>query len=81
MNNAYKSYSSDQQRFDMVIIDSNRLTQKQYQLLGAGKEGVVDAALVIVDSQLSLQQRVDNAIELLKTQGIHSIGLAENFHS
>lgn len=67
--------------FDMVILDGNRLNQKQYQLLGAGKDGVIDAAIVIVDSQLSLQQRVDTAVELVKSQGIQSIGLAENFHS
>ncbi len=67
--------------YDMVIIDANRLTQKQSQLLGTGDEAVLDAALLIVDAELSLRQRVDAAIDMVRQQGVESIGLVENFHS
>ena len=66
---------------DMVIIDANRVTHKQSQLLGTGDEAVLDAALLIVDAELSLRQRIDSAIELVRQQGVQSIGLVENFHS
>jgi len=67
--------------YDLVVLDSNRINGKQQTLLGLGEEPVIDAALVIVDAQLSLRQRVDGAIETLRRNNIHSIGLAENFHS
>jgi Mrp family chromosome partitioning ATPase len=69
------------QAYDFVIIDANRLTHKNPRLLGTGVDGVLDAALVIVDAELSLRQRVDVAIDLIRQQGIQSIGIAENFHS
>ena len=65
----------------MVIIDANRVTHKQHQLLGTGTDAVLDATLLIVDAELSLRQRIDTAIELIRQQGIQSIGLVENFHS
>ncbi len=67
--------------YDMVIIDANRVTQKQSHLLGTGDEAVLDATLLIVDAELSLRQRVDAAVDLVKQQGVQSIGLVENFHS
>lgn len=67
--------------YDFVVIDGNRLTQKHPRLVGTGEDSVLDAALVIVDAELSLRQRIDTAIELLREQGIQSIGLAENFHT
>lgn len=67
--------------YDMVIIDANRITQKQSHLLGTGDEAVLDATLLIVDAELSLRQRVDAAVELVRQQGVQSIGLVENFHS
>lgn len=67
--------------YDLVILDCNRIHGKQQTLCGLGDEQVVDAALVIVDAQLSLRQRVDGAIETLRRSNINSIGIAENFHS
>jgi Mrp family chromosome partitioning ATPase len=67
--------------YDFVVIDGNRLTQKHPRLIGTGEEAVLDAALVIVDAELSLRQRVDTAVDLIREQGVKSIGLAENFHS
>ncbi len=69
------------QAYDFVIIDGNRLTHKNPRLLGTGPESILDAAIVVVDAELSLRQRVDVAIDLLRHQGIDSIGIAENFHS
>jgi Mrp family chromosome partitioning ATPase len=67
--------------YDLVILDCNRIHGKQQTLCGLGEEQVIDAALVIVDAQLSLRQRVDGAIETLRRSNINSIGIAENFHS
>jgi Mrp family chromosome partitioning ATPase len=67
--------------YDLVIIDGNRLSHKNPRLIGTGDQAMLDAALVIVDAELSLRQRVDNAVELLRQQGIQAIGMAENFHS
>lgn len=67
--------------YDMVIIDANRLTQKQSLLLGTGAEAVLDAVLLVVDAELSLRQRVDAAVDMVREQGVQSIGLVENFHS
>jgi Mrp family chromosome partitioning ATPase len=67
--------------YDLVILDCNRINGKQQTICGLGDEQVVDAALVIVDAQLSLRQRVDGAIETLRRNNINSIGIAENFHS
>ncbi|MCY2975871.1 MAG: P-loop NTPase [Planctomycetota bacterium] len=67
--------------YDLVILDCNRIHGKQQTLCGLGDEQVIDAALVIVDAQLSLRQRVDGAIETLRRSNINSIGIAENFHS
>jgi len=67
--------------YDLVILDCNRINGKQQTLCGLGEDQVIDAALVIVDAQLSLRQRVDGAIEALRRSNINSIGIAENFHS
>jgi len=67
--------------YDLVVLDCNRISGKQQTLFGLGDEPVIDAAVVIVDAQLSLRQRVDGAIETLRRNNIQSIGLAENFHS
>ncbi len=67
--------------YDLVIIDGNRLSHKNPRLIGTGDQAMLDAALVIVDAELSLRQRVDSAVELLRLQGIQAIGMAENFHS
>ncbi len=67
--------------YDMVIIDANRVTQKQSQLLGTGEESALDATLLIVDAELSLRQRIDAAVDLVRQQGVQSVGLVENFQS
>ena len=67
--------------FDMVFIDGNRLNLEQRDLVGVAQESVVDAAIVVVDTELSIKEKVDSAVSILQSMGISSIGLVENFQS
>ena len=67
--------------FDMVFIDANRLNLEQRDLVGVAQETVVDAAIVVVDTELSIKEKVDSAVSILRGMGISSIGLVENFQS
>ncbi|MFN7877293.1 MAG: tyrosine-protein kinase family protein [Pirellula sp.] len=67
--------------FDMVILDSNRLNLEQRDLVGVSQDRVVDAAIVVTDSELSVKEKVDTAVSILHGMGIASVGLVQNFHS
>ena len=67
--------------FDMVFIDANRLSLEQRDLVGVAQETIVDAAIVVVDTELSIKEKVDSAVSILRAMGISSIGLVENFQS
>jgi Mrp family chromosome partitioning ATPase len=67
--------------FDMVFIDANRLNLEQRDMVGVAQESVVDAAIVVVDTELSIKEKVDTAVSILQGMGISSIGLVENFQS
>ncbi len=69
--------------FDMVFIDGSRLNLEQRDLVGVGvgQENVVDAAIVVTDTELSVKEKVDSAVSILQGMGISSIGLVENFQS
>jgi len=67
--------------FDMVLIDANRLNLEQRDMVGVAQETVVDAAIVVVDTELSIKEKVDSAVSILQGMGISSIGLVENFQS
>ena len=67
--------------FDMVFIDANRLNLEQRDMAGVGQETIVDAAIVVVDTELSVKEKVDTAVSILQGMGLSSIGLVENFQS
>lgn len=67
--------------FDMVFLDSNRLNLEQRDLVGVSQDRVVDAAIVVTDSELSVKEKVDTAVSILHGMGIASVGLVQNFHS
>ena len=67
--------------FDMVFIDANRLSLEQRDMVGVAEESIVDAAIVVVDTELSIKEKVDSAVSILRSMGISSIGLVENFQS
>lgn len=67
--------------FEMVFIDSSRLNLEQRDLVGVGQESIIDAAIVVVDTELSIKEKVDSAVGILQGMGISSIGLVENFQS
>jgi Mrp family chromosome partitioning ATPase len=67
--------------FDMVFIDANRLNLEQRNMVGVAQETIVDAAIVVVDTELSVKEKVDSAVSILQGMGLSSIGLVENFQS
>ena len=67
--------------FDMVFIDANRLNLDQREMVGVAQETIVDAAIVVVDTELSIKEKVDSAVSILQEMGLSSIGLVENFQS
>jgi Mrp family chromosome partitioning ATPase len=67
--------------FDLVILDSGRLHLDQRYLIGVSSERVVDAAVVVYDTELSIKEKIDSAISILQSLGLSSIGLVENFRS
>ncbi|MEQ1829404.1 MAG: P-loop NTPase [Pirellula sp.] len=67
--------------FDIVFIDASRLNLEQRDLVGVSQESIVDAAIVVVDTELSIKEKVDSAVSILQGMGISSIGLVENFQS
>ncbi|MCU0708421.1 MAG: P-loop NTPase, partial [Pirellula sp.] len=67
--------------FDFVVLDSCRLNLDQRDLIGVSNESVIDAAVVVVDTELSIKEKIDSAIGILQSMGLTSIGLIENFRS
>ena len=67
--------------FDLVFIDANRLNLEQRDMVGVAQETVIDAAIIVVDTELSIREKVDSAVSILQAMGISSIGLVENFQS
>lgn len=67
--------------FDMVFIDANRLNLEQRDMVGVAQETIVDAAIIVVDTELSIKEKVDSAVSILQGMGLSSIGLVENFQS
>ena len=65
----------------MVFIDANRLNLDQRDMVGVSQETIVDAAIVVVDTELSVKEKVDSAVSILRGMGLSSIGLVENFQS
>jgi Mrp family chromosome partitioning ATPase len=66
--------------FDFVVLDSNRLNLEQRELVGVSQETIVDAAIVVVDTELSIKEKVDTAVSILQGMGIGSVGMVENFN-
>lgn len=67
--------------YDMVFLDSNRLNLEQRDLIGVSQERIIDAAIVVTDSELSVKEKVDTAVSILHGMGIASVGIVQNFHS
>jgi Mrp family chromosome partitioning ATPase len=67
--------------FDMVFIDANRLNLEQRDMVGVSQETIVDAAIVVVDTELSIKEKIDSAVSILQSMGLSSVGLVENFQS
>ena len=67
--------------FDLVIIDCQRLNQHSSPPIGTGHEGVLDAAMVVIDAELSIRDRIEATLQLLQEYDVNSIGVVENFNS
>jgi Mrp family chromosome partitioning ATPase len=69
------------EHFDLIILDSCRIHAEQPNLIGVTDNGGLDAAVIVVDSELSVQDKVDQAISILQDAGLTSIGIVENFRA
>jgi Mrp family chromosome partitioning ATPase len=65
--------------YDLVILDSCVLTKDSTSLVGYETSGSLHAAIVVIDAELSAKDRLDDACCALKSMGIHSVGVVENF--
>ncbi|MEK0426736.1 MAG: hypothetical protein RJB11_2827 [Planctomycetota bacterium] len=65
--------------YDLVILDSCLLTKESTSLVGYETPASLHAAIVVIDSELSANDRLEDACCALKTMGIHSVGVVENF--
>jgi len=67
--------------YDIVFIDANRLNLEQRDMVGVAQETVIDAAIIVVDTELSIKEKIDSAVSILQGMGLSSIGIVENFQS
>jgi len=65
--------------FDLVILDSCVLSKQSTSLVGYQTPESLHAAIVVVDAELSANDRLQDACYALKTMGIESVGVVENF--
>lgn len=65
--------------YDLVILDSCVLTKESTSLVGYETSTSLHAAIVVVDSEVTASERLEDAYYALKNMGIHSVGVVENF--
>jgi Mrp family chromosome partitioning ATPase len=65
--------------YDLVILDSCVLTKDSTSLAGYETSESLHAAIVVIDAELSAKDYLDDACCALKSMGIHSVGVVENF--
>ncbi|MFM8573463.1 MAG: tyrosine-protein kinase family protein [Pirellula sp.] len=65
--------------YDLVLLDSCVLTREATSLVGYQTPESLHAAIVVIDAELSANDRLEDACCALKTMGIHSVGVVENF--
>ena len=65
--------------FDLVVLDSCVLSNGSKGMVGYDGSESIHAAIVVIDSELSVRERVTGACDALRSLGIVSVGVVENF--
>jgi len=65
--------------FELVIVDTSCLTSAGKVVSGLAEAGILDAAIIVADRRQNDPQRIEEAVGLMQTAGIESIGIVENF--
>jgi Mrp family chromosome partitioning ATPase len=65
--------------FDLVIVDFGHMNSPSGLLISLAEQGIVNAAIAVVDNRTSTTQRIETCIRRIRQAGVHSIGLVENF--
>jgi Mrp family chromosome partitioning ATPase len=65
--------------FDLVIVDVGSVNASASLITNQAREGVFDAAMVVIDRRKSDQNSIDNSVMRIRHAGVSSIGIVENF--
>ncbi len=65
--------------FDLVIVDMGAMASARNLVSSMGQQGVISAAVAVVDYRNSAPQLIESCLRRLRQAGIASIGLVENF--
>lgn len=65
--------------FDLVIVDMGHMDSTRSLVTSMGEQGIISAAVTVVDHRTSSPQRIEACIRRIRRTGIASIGIVENF--
>jgi Mrp family chromosome partitioning ATPase len=65
--------------FDFVVVDCQKLADRQCALVADGMGSVVDAAIIVTDDVETGSTGIESSVEQLHKCSIASVGLVENF--
>lgn len=65
--------------FDLVILDTGSMNSPNGMLISLAEQGLISAAIAVVDHRNTTSQRVDACIRRIRQAGVTSIGVVENF--
>lgn len=67
--------------FDLVILDIGHMSSPNGLMSTLAEQGIINAAIAVVDNRNSSTQRTETCIRRLRQAGVSSIGIVENFAS
>jgi Mrp family chromosome partitioning ATPase len=65
--------------FDLVILDAQALSHPSGKVVGCFSEGLLNAAVIVTDVDLTDRPELTAAIARLERMGVQSTGIVENF--
>lgn len=65
--------------FDLIIVDATHINSIGSRMIGTDNNHTLDAIIMVKDSRNEDKARVDMAIRRIKTLGVSSVGIVENF--
>jgi Mrp family chromosome partitioning ATPase len=65
--------------FDLVVVDMGSMNTARNLVTSMGEQGMISAAVAVVDYRSSTPQRVEECLRRIRQAGITSVGIVENF--